>query len=124
MGGCFRNVSFIIFIIFIMERLTDVSTECNNYWLDQYEDVLPTINNRPEFPDSITDAFEVFEYPIKLLSLLMIRSICFLGYLYLQIILTGISFWSFCWGARHGSLSCHFLVRHTLPSGHFDGRSF
>ena len=52
-----------------MERLTGVSTECNNYWLDQYEDVLPTINNRPEFPDSITDAFEVFKYPIKFNSL-------------------------------------------------------
>ena len=70
MVGYFRNLPFIIFIIVIMDRLTDVSTECSNYWLDQYEDVLPTINNRPEFPDSITDAFEVHKYPIKTISLI------------------------------------------------------
>ena len=36
-----------------------VLAECENYWLEQYEDVLPTINNRPDFPDSLTDGFQV-----------------------------------------------------------------
>ena len=36
-----------------------VLAECENYWLEQYVDVLPTINNRPEFPDALTDGFQV-----------------------------------------------------------------
>ena len=55
----FRNLAYFIGSVVISARFAEVSADCDNYWLDQYEDVLPTINNRPEFPDSITDAFEV-----------------------------------------------------------------
>ena len=33
--------------------------KCDHFWLDRYEDVLPTINNRPEFPDPLTREFQV-----------------------------------------------------------------
>ena len=36
-----------------------VLADCENFWLNQYLDVLPTINNRPEFPDALTDGFQV-----------------------------------------------------------------
>ena len=55
----FLNLAFFISSVLISVKFVEVSADCENYWLDQYEDVLPTINNRPEFPDSITDAFEV-----------------------------------------------------------------
>ena len=61
--GFFQNLAVIAVIFVILEGITEnVSAECNNYWLDQYEDVLPSINSRPEFPDSIVDAFQVIDY--------------------------------------------------------------
>ena len=35
------------------------ASSCENYWLDQYQDVLPSINDRPDFPAQLTDAFQV-----------------------------------------------------------------
>ena len=35
------------------------ASTCENYWLDQYQDVLPSINDRPDFPAQLTDAFQV-----------------------------------------------------------------
>ena len=59
MGNYLRNIAFLMGGVLILENYTEVLADCNNYWLDRYEDVLPSINNRPEFPESITDAFEV-----------------------------------------------------------------
>ena len=58
-----RNfIHFLIGLIVLFEssRSSDqVLAECENFWLNQYLDVLPTINNRPEFPDALTNAFQV-----------------------------------------------------------------
>ena len=59
MGIYLRNIAFLIGGVLIFECCMEVLADCNNYWLDRYEDVLPSVNNRPEFPESITDAFEV-----------------------------------------------------------------
>ena len=36
-----------------------VSAKCDNKWLEQYESVLKTINNRPGFPAPLTKEFKV-----------------------------------------------------------------
>ena len=43
-----------------------VDAKCDHFWLDRYEDVLPTINNRPEFPDPLTREFQVKHYSIRI----------------------------------------------------------
>ena len=46
--------------ILCAELLSPVfASTCENYWLDQYQDVLPSINDRPDFPAQLTDAFQV-----------------------------------------------------------------
>ena len=49
---------FVSFLCSGLHYQVSAST-CENYWLDQYEDVLPSINDRPDFPAQLTDAFQV-----------------------------------------------------------------
>ena len=55
---------FLYFTVYFFVPGTDhqVTAKCYNYWLDQYEDILPTINNRPDFPSQLTDAFQVSSF--------------------------------------------------------------
>ena len=48
-----------------------VDAKCDHFWLDRYEDVLPTINNRPEFPDPLTREFQVKHYSIRICATTM-----------------------------------------------------
>ena len=48
-----------------------VDAKCDHFWLDRYEDVLPTINNRPEFPDPLTREFQVKLYSIRICATTM-----------------------------------------------------
>ena len=52
---------FVVCHILIFTTLCSnlVDAKCDHFWLDRYEDVLPTINNRPEFPDPLTREFQV-----------------------------------------------------------------
>ena len=57
-----------IFVHFFMSFLCSVqyhqvsASKCENYWLDQYEDVLPSINDRPDFPAQLTEVFQVSSF--------------------------------------------------------------
>ena len=49
----------LFFILYFGLHSPVFASTCENYWLDQYQDVLPSINDRPDFPAQLTDAFQV-----------------------------------------------------------------
>ena len=55
---CSISIGYYILICTILSSNL-VDAKCDHFWLDRYEDVLPTINNRPEFPDPLTREFQV-----------------------------------------------------------------
>ena len=64
------NYTFFVFLVayfYVAVFSKPALADCDHWWLDQYKDVLPSINNRPEFPVKLSNAFEVgtFDKPIK-----------------------------------------------------------
>ena len=55
----YTNVFIYAFALTIGQHCHALASYCENYWLDQYQDVLPSINDRPDFPAQLTDAFQV-----------------------------------------------------------------
>jgi len=53
-----RYFSFLIVFLHVSGSSNKVSADCESYWLSQYEDVLPSINSRPNFPAALEREFQ------------------------------------------------------------------
>ena len=59
MNNFIKFLAYFIVLFHVSNPLNGVSADCENYWLSQYEDVLPSINSRPNFPVALERAFQV-----------------------------------------------------------------
>lgn len=60
---CKKSCYFVVFCYVLTGFIiSETLGECDNWWLeDQYGDIVSTINNRPNFPAALTEAFQVCE---------------------------------------------------------------